>query len=386
MSVTEYRITLRHAQDLPLINVSGNKAKPVYLPVEICEIMPGQAYRPKLDSEQTAAMIKVACNPPAYNADAIVNQGFDDLGLRPDAAGASLGAFGLSVSSEMSGIPNRLLPAPNISYRSGRPPQVRDAGWNILEVKMQEGGNMSSWAVLLVQEGRRDEFRGTGDPQLETFLKTFLAKCNAAGVVGANTPPKVMSVDLPRPGGDTQSRDGAIEAIRQTLRQNLDRNKKPSFILVLLSGIDKYIYPGIKKIADVDMGIHTVHMLLNKARDNRPNKQDQYFSNVVLKVNTKLGGRNHTLDDNSMRWLKEKKTMIMGIDVTHPSPNSIPGTPSIAAVVASTDDRFTQFPASLMLQKPDWNRESKEVRLAGLHCSSKTNCDLDGGILDPDDD
>lgn len=341
--------------------MSANRAKPIYLPAEICEIVPGQAYRGKLDPDQTAAMIKVACNPPAVNGDAIVNQGFDDLGLRPNTATAALGAFGLSVTPEMAVVPDRLLPAPSISYRAGRPPQVRDAGWNILDVKLQSGGNMSSWAVLLVQEHRRFEFSGPSDRELETFLKTFLAKCSASGIVGANRPPKIMSVDLPRPRDDTPNRDRALSAITQTFRQNLDRNAKPSFILVLLSGIDKYIYHGIKKIADVDMGMHTVHMLLNKARDNRPNKQDQYFSNVVLKVNMKLGGINHALDDRSMNWLKQKKTMVMGIDVTHSGPKSIPGSPSIAAVVASVDDNFAQYPASMMLQKPDWNKESKEV-------------------------
>ena len=152
----------------------------------------------------------------------------------------------------------------------------------------------------------------------------------------------------------------AIDAINSVLRSSLSPQQKPSFILVLLSGVDKYIYPGIKKIADVDMGMHTVHMLLHKARPNQPNKQDQYFSNVVLKVNTKLGGINHALDQRSMSWLTTKKTMVMGIDVTHPGPGSTPGTPSIAAVVASIDDNFAQYPASLMLQRPDWNKESKE--------------------------
>ena len=84
-------------------------------------------------------------------------------------------------------------------------------------------------------------------------------------------------------------------------------------------------------------------------------------------MNAKLGGVNHKLDAASMVWLtgterNKLKTMVMGIDVTHPSPNSVPGTPSIAAVVASVDDYFAQFPASLALQKPDWNKDSKEVR------------------------
>ena len=32
------------------------------------------------------------------------------------------------------------------------------------------------------------------------------------------------------------------------------------------------------------------------------------------------------------------------------------------------DDRFAQYPASLMLQKADWNRESKEVRAHACFC------------------
>jgi eukaryotic translation initiation factor 2C len=72
---------------------------------------------------------------------------------------------------------------------------------------------------------------------------------------------------------------------------------------------------------------------------------------VALKVNTKLGGVNHLVDENAMKWLKEKPTMMVGMDVTHPGPNSILGTPSVAAVVASTDNTFSQFPVSMRLQQ-----------------------------------
>lgn len=56
------------------------------------------------------------------------------------------------------------------------------------------------------------------------------------------------------------------------------------------------------------------------------------------------------LDNRAMAWLTKKKTMMVGIDVTHPGPGSREGTPSIAAVVASVDDSFVQFPASLRVQ------------------------------------
>jgi len=51
-----------------------------------------------------------------------------------------------------------------------------------------------------------------------------------------------------------------------------------------------------------------------------------------------------------MKWLTKNKTMMVGIDVTHPGPGSREGTPSIAALVASVDDAFVQFPATLRIQ------------------------------------
>lgn len=45
------------------------------------------------------------------------------------------------------------------------------------------------------------------------------------------------------------------------------------------------------------------------------------------------------------------RTMVVGIDVTHPGPGTVPGTPSIAAVVASVDQQFAQYPASMEIQE-----------------------------------
>lgn len=42
--------------------------------------------------------------------------------------------------------------------------------------------------------------------------------------------------------------------------------------------------------------------------------------------------------------------MIIGLDVTYPSPGSAEGTPSIAAMVSSVDKQLAQWPASLSIQ------------------------------------
>jgi hypothetical protein len=146
------------------------------------------------------------------------------------------------------------------------------------------------------------------------------------------------------------TRQQALDLIRQTIKRHISQKGKPTFILVILSRRDNYIYPGIKRICDVEQGVHTLHMLTDKVLRDR-NKQDQYFSNVALKLNTKLGGINHMLDSESMKWWTKAKTMVVGMDVTHPGPGSIEGTPSIAAVVASADSSFVQFPASLRCQE-----------------------------------
>ncbi|KAJ3475945.1 hypothetical protein NLI96_g11497 [Meripilus lineatus] len=365
----KWNVTLRHA-DLPLVNL-GTAGRSLLVPPELCEIAPDQPFLGPLSDNATAAMIKVACNPPFVNANSIVQQGFPALGLQPNAHQGPLAGFGIQVSNEMATIPARLLSPPSISYRSGSA-NVRDASWNILNVKFQRGGNMQNWAVLLVQEGRPSEFQGANDPELARFLLTFAKKCRDSGMSVPEGLPRVIETPrLPQPKDDKiPNRGGAMRIIQSTITKNLNPKAKPSFILVLLSGVDKFIYPNMKRLGDVMLGVHTVHMLLHKAR-NDPRKQDQYFSNVALKVNIKLGGINHLLDDASMRWLRTKKTMIVGIDVTHPSPKSRPGTPSLPAVVASIDDNFVQFPASLGLQRNqriDRDAEEMVQELKNMMC------------------
>jgi eukaryotic translation initiation factor 2C len=95
--------------------------------------------------------------------------------------------------------------------------------------------------------------------------------------------------------------------------------------------------------------LHSQCLLLKRALNEK--KQEQYLANVALKLNTKLGGINHLLGQEAMSSLREKSTMLISTDVTHPSPKSVKGTPSIVGVVASVDSDFVQFAASLHLQK-----------------------------------
>ncbi|CAG8736079.1 16895_t:CDS:2, partial [Dentiscutata heterogama] len=60
------------------------------------------------------------------------------------------------------------------------------------------------------------------------------------------------------------------------------------------------------------------------------------FNNLFLKINTKNGGRSHHLSKTSTPFIYDSPTIIMGADVTHPSPGSTKGV-SIASLCTSKD-------------------------------------------------
>jgi len=334
---------------MPLVDVGSNKQN--LLPPEVCEIIPDQPYRGKLTDEHTAEMIKVAAKPPNINAGLIMDEGLKSLGFKQGAG--PLNAFGITIGQEMTVVPGRLLPAPGINYGQGKPLVDDKASWNLKAVKFAVGGRLAEWAVLVIGDGNRDEFQGAGDPELRRTVKGLADMCRTSGMK-VEGEPLYAAVRLPRKSREEPVRSDAIGAIRQAVTQGYP--KKPSMILVVLSNGDKHIYNGLKHLLDVYLRVASVCVQVSKFRKDRG--QLQYFANVALKINMKMGGVNHKLVDPpgstpTLSWLRDAKepTMLVGMDVTHPSPGSIKGTPSIAAVVATIDDNFAQFPASLRIQE-----------------------------------
>ena len=308
-------------------------------------------------------MIKVAAKPPNINAGLIMDEGLKSLGFKQGAG--PLNAFGIGIGQEMAVVPARLLPAPGINYGQGKPNVDDKASWNLRAVKFANGGRLAEWAVLIIGDGGRDEFRDVNDPELKRTVKGLADMCRTSGM-RVEGEPLYAAVGLPRKSPADPVRGKAINAIRTVVTQGYP--KKPSMLLVVLSSGDEHVYNGIKHLLDVDLKIPSVCVQVSKFRQDKG--QLQYFGNVTLKINMKMGGINHKLVDppgspQTLAWLRDpsQPTMLVGMDVTHPSPGSIRGTPSIAAVVATIDDNFAQFPASLRIQET-----RKEVSL--LHGSN----------------
>ncbi|GBE83588.1 hypothetical protein SCP_0506430 [Sparassis crispa] len=353
----KYRISLRFP-NLPLVDVGGQKSN--LLPSECCVILEKQTFRGRLSDDHTAAMIRIACQPPNVNARDITGRGLTELGF---AAGPDpLAAFGISVGREMAVVPGRILPSPTIRYGEGTPRIDDRASWNLRDVKFASGAVLDKWAVLLVRDGNGgDQFNGPNDPELHRTVAGFAAMCTKSGMRVEAVPPHMYTaVNLPQKDSSDPVRGRAVGAIRDTLRA---LKSKPKLILVVLSNGDRSVYAGLKHLCDVYLGVATVCVHAAKIRKDRG--QPQYFANVALKVNMKMGGVNHALDqrNSNMVWLRQAPTMLVGMDVTHPGFGTVKGTPSIAAVVASTENNFGQFPASMRIQE---SKKEMITDLAGM--------------------
>uniref|UniRef100_A0A453KH56 Piwi domain-containing protein n=1 Tax=Aegilops tauschii subsp. strangulata TaxID=200361 RepID=A0A453KH56_AEGTS len=139
-----------------------------------------------------------------------------------------------------------------------------------------------------------------------------------------------------------------VERMFEKVKANLPG--PPEFLLCVLPERKNCdIYGPWKKKNLHEMGIVT-QCIVPSAKMN-----DQYFTNVLLKINAKLGGMNSKLALEHSRQIpviNKIPTIILGMDVSHGSPGRS-DIPSIAAVVGSRCwPLISRYRASVRTQSP----------------------------------
>lgn len=221
-------------------------------------------------------------------------------------------------------------------YRQNKSARLEHGGWNIIGQQVITGGRLDHWGVLIISVRGRPKNRILGNENVIT--QKFRTALVTAGMA-ANVADKVKPLDVN--SSDDPEIDSTIEGA----------SKVCQLIFVVIPARDPVLYKRIKRAGDVKFGVHTVCMDANKLL--KPDHQlAAYLANVALKVNLKLGGDNHLVGLERNGIISEGKTMIVGIDVTHPSPGSAKEAPSVAGMVASVDKSLGQWPASLRIQTP----------------------------------
>lgn len=278
-------------------------------------------------------MHQIAARPPAENARRIVGQGLGILGVsrNPDAC---LDKFGIHVDPDMVVVHARLLASPKIAYRHNQVTPQNLASWNLVRVKFCVSAPLFEWDYIIFDSSVIDY----GFPQ--KLIHQF-------EILGMGRPGPQTSGGIPG-GTVTLGNEGMIdEAIRSALKRALkDPKTRPQILLIVVPEKDNLLYSRIKTLADLKYGILTVCVLAKNTELGAP-----YWANVAMKFNLKLGGINHIVDSPDLSCWKKTKTMIVGIDVAHPSGDSIDNAPSIAGVVASVDKDFARWPASVRINE-----------------------------------
>jgi hypothetical protein len=359
----QHGITLKEPQ-LPVLNV-GTLADPQYLPIELCTVLPGQAYRRLLSGDQTSEMLKFAARFPNLNAMSIAgNSSTHGNGLRllrlagpGDPQLESVNPWGFRVGTDMITVPGRVLDSPTVSYAKQN---IRPKGgsWNCADQKFVMPGTYLRWQAVVVNAGNRRALNT--DPEglvrdLDAFLKTYGLNM---GERGGTEQMLLENLTVPhRAANDTKIKLAFSKA--EANRVNL--------LLIILPENDKWLYSRIKYYGDVVHGINTICSVGSKIQKQQG--QGMYFGNLALKFNLKGGGISHTVSNTILPPL-DKNTMLVGIDVTHPSPGSAEGAPSIACVVASVDHQMFQWPGSIRTQT------GREEMVSGLEAMVLERLDL----------
>jgi eukaryotic translation initiation factor 2C len=217
--------------------------------------------------------------------------------------------------------------------------------------------------VLLDQESFRP-----GQIQQNNLLQTVVTRFHEMTIVsGFVAPPPIAPGPLIELDASdaTQTNDQLIQSMMQKVTAS---DKSVGLVYVLLPTADVAAHNRVNYVGDILYGIHTICSLGAKATKEKG--RDQYLANIALKVNGKLLGINQSLDMSKLGIIAEGKTMVVGIDVSHPSPGSLSSAPSVAAVVASTDKNLSQFPCELSIQ------EGRKEMITDLGALFKSRLDL----------
>lgn len=209
------------------------------------------------------------------------------------------------------------------------------------DIRFNKPGQLKRWSFIAIRDA-------------EAGYKTYEMKEIQDAVKGLTKALRLNGLDLKeqvyREGKEVSMKDSADKILDNWFKL---ASNTLDLLLIVLPGKQKTepfnnsVYSYVKTLGDTKYGIHTICVMGDKFKKGNP----QYFGNVALKFNLKLGGHNQAVEQSRLSFIVEDKTMLVGIDVTHPSPGSHSATPSVAGMVASIDRHLGQWPATLRVQK-----------------------------------
>lgn len=304
--------------DLPMVEMTK---KGVVYPMEVLAIHGLQKYPYKLTEWQTSAMIKYAADRPNERLTSI-RSSKSMLAHNEDPV---LRTFGLQVGENMIRTKARLLPNPEIQFGGNQRHNPGTSGrWDLRGKRFYEPNRkpLDAWGVGFFP-GKRNAINRR---QVENFCDSLMK--GYAGH-GGNVVRRPEVVEL---------REDIGEAIKRLYNATGVRfQKDPQLLVVVVPDKNSFTYLRIKKSCDCRWGVPSQVLQSGHVAKCNP----QYVSNVLMKVNAKLGGTTARAIPKANGAALRPQSMIVGGDVTHPMMGV--WTPSIAAMSVSADQFGSRY-------------------------------------------
>nr|XP_023881007.1 protein argonaute 16 [Quercus suber] len=321
-------IELKYSAYLPCVDV-GKPKRPNYLPLELCTLISLQRYTKALSSTQRASLVEKSRQKPQERirtlTDAMTNYKYDDDPV--------LAECGISIEKQLAQVEGRILETPKLKVGNSDDCIPRNGRWNFNNKKLLNPTQIDRWVVV--------NFSARCDT---SHISRELINCGRTKGIIIQRPYTLIEEDSQFRRASPVVR---VEKMFEQIQAKLPG--APEFILcVLPERKNSEIYGPWKKRSLSDFGIVT--QCISPAKVN-----DQYLTNLLLKINSKLGGINSLLAiEHSSRvpLINDTPTLILGMDVSHGSPGRS-DVPSVAAVVGSRSwPLISRYRASVRTQSP----------------------------------
>lgn len=326
--VNTKRTPLDYSGDLPCLDV-GRKKRANYLPVELCEILPGQRYTKALSPAQRTSLVEQSRQKPNERMQ-VLNKAMQVNDYNSDPL---LRACNMSVEKQLVALEGRVLDPPMLKFGKMEETPV-NGRWNFNNKTMIRAVKIEAWAIANFSSKVHSNEIGRDLQQCCRRKGMEMADC--MGTVDENPQDK---------------RRNPVERVEIILNQLKSRfPKRPEFLLCILpERKTSDLYGPWKKKFLSDLGV------VNQCISPVKKVNDQYLTNVALKINAKFGGLNSVLAaefGHRIPKISGKPTIIIGMDVSHGSPGHA-DSPSISAVVASREwPLISRYRASVRTQSP----------------------------------
>ncbi|KAJ7283579.1 argonaute-like protein [Mycena rebaudengoi] len=342
------------------------------IPLELCTVPPGQLMRKQVPPEKTKDVLDFATKKPMDRLQSIKN------GLNVLAYGQSeyVRQFGMIVdhSAGPLKVQARVLKPPMLKYGAGsRQPTITprdgmqlycsafcDTNIHVPHLRVDKRFfkpvEIARWVVVIYEQQRRFD-EGSARDMINGLVQS-------AKDVGIRMAPTEFIFWENGQGRIADQLKAAGAACAAKMKAG------PNLMVVILPEGGNDIYTSVKHFGDVTMGVATQCLKSSKCFRAKP----QYYANVCLKINVKLGGINVIPDPSSVSVLTDphNPTIVMGgssniflhlteltncfhirsiqpMFVIHPAPGS-DGRPSFTALVANVDSDTAKYIAASRVQ------------------------------------